>query len=605
MPYNGVGVFQRVYQWVQDAANGIFVDATRTDTDSNDIAAGLTNCITRDGQSPWLANIPAGGFKITGLALGTNSGDATNYGQVFNSPAFNSPTAVASPPLGDNSLLLVTTALLNQTAFSAQLPAQPGTTTPYFLRTINGSAGWYYQSLRRSVRTTSTPIVTSDVTALITFTGSTNFTQVFSSASVLGVDFNCILQNASTGDVEVESAAAVSTTSTTSNSIAAGTAWTIPAGLAITAGDLIILRRTSDPFNQRIIGTVATYSGVNLTITAVHRIGSGTFTDWTITTRAPTAGIDGKAAYVMYPGEARQFQSDGTNIVSVVIAGYGMKRQISQIFVKPPGYKSHYARLLGPGSGGGGGGGGAAGTGGGTNIGGGGGGGGAGGSMGKLAEKMLPDSDIAESMPILVGAPSSGGAGGNGGIGDSTNAGGASSIGGASGAAGTTSIANAGDPAFMSATGGGIAAGGGNAGTNSAGTMPGGAAVAGAVATTGLNTYDGIQVGNTLAANSSTAGTSSTTAPGKAGGNGGNGTVAIGSPTATTAGGIGGAIQSTANVVGNAGVAPVGTAAPGQGGAGGGGGGASAASGGTSANGGAGSAGATGGVGQFELYGVV
>ena len=124
MPFSGTGVFVRVYQWVQDAANGIFVDATRTDTDSNDIAAGLTNCVTRDGQSPWLANIPAGGFKITGLANGVNTTDSVNYTQVFNNPTFVTPSATTSPPNGNNSLLLATTAFVNQVAFSSALPAQ-------------------------------------------------------------------------------------------------------------------------------------------------------------------------------------------------------------------------------------------------------------------------------------------------------------------------------------------------------------------------------------------------------------------------------------------------------------------------------------------------
>ena len=96
MPFNGAGLFTRIYQWVNDAALGLNVDATRTDTDSNDIAAGLSNCVTRDGQSPFLANIPAGGFKITGLLAGNSPADSTNYGQVFNNPTFVTPNASAS-----------------------------------------------------------------------------------------------------------------------------------------------------------------------------------------------------------------------------------------------------------------------------------------------------------------------------------------------------------------------------------------------------------------------------------------------------------------------------------------------------------------------------
>jgi len=46
-----------------------------------DFANGFANCVTRDGQSPALANIPMGGFKITGLAAGTTNGDAVRYEQ--------------------------------------------------------------------------------------------------------------------------------------------------------------------------------------------------------------------------------------------------------------------------------------------------------------------------------------------------------------------------------------------------------------------------------------------------------------------------------------------------------------------------------------------
>lgn len=124
MPFNGAGLFTRIYQWANDAVLGLNVDSTRTDTDSNDIAAGLSNCVTRDGQSPWLTNIPAGGFKITGLGDGVNPGDSTNYAQVFVNPVFTAPRALATPPVGDNSTLLATTAFATQLAYQAAIPGQ-------------------------------------------------------------------------------------------------------------------------------------------------------------------------------------------------------------------------------------------------------------------------------------------------------------------------------------------------------------------------------------------------------------------------------------------------------------------------------------------------
>ena len=82
MPFNGSGLFVRAYNWVQDKANGILVTASRMDGDSDGFATGLSNCMTRDGQSPATADIPMGGFKLTGLANGVAATDATTVGQV-------------------------------------------------------------------------------------------------------------------------------------------------------------------------------------------------------------------------------------------------------------------------------------------------------------------------------------------------------------------------------------------------------------------------------------------------------------------------------------------------------------------------------------------
>lgn len=182
MPYNGVGVFTRIYQWVQDAANGIFVDATRTDTDSNDIAAGLTNCVTRDGQSPWTANIPAGGFKITGLANGTNTTDSINYAQTFINPVFTAPSALASPPNGNNSLLLATTAFVNQVAFSTALPAQSlgflisNGTTASFSVTFTGFA--VNEVKGADIASAATINLTTATGNLVHVTGTTTITAI-------------------------------------------------------------------------------------------------------------------------------------------------------------------------------------------------------------------------------------------------------------------------------------------------------------------------------------------------------------------------------------------------------------------------------------------
>ena len=82
MPFNGSGVFTRLYSWVTDRANGIVVSADRTDAEDDGFAAGLSNCITKDGQQTITANIPFSNFKITGLGAGTVRTDAANLGQI-------------------------------------------------------------------------------------------------------------------------------------------------------------------------------------------------------------------------------------------------------------------------------------------------------------------------------------------------------------------------------------------------------------------------------------------------------------------------------------------------------------------------------------------
>jgi hypothetical protein len=153
MPWNGTGTFSRIYSWVTDAANGIFVRSDRMDTDSDDIANGISNCIAKDGQSTITANIPFSGFKITGLGTGSASTDAVNYGQVFSGGTFTNPTmlgtvtmsgattvTVPTATAGDNSTKAASTAFVQATAFSAALPTISAGVTDYFT-TNNGTTG--------------------------------------------------------------------------------------------------------------------------------------------------------------------------------------------------------------------------------------------------------------------------------------------------------------------------------------------------------------------------------------------------------------------------------------------------------------------------------
>ena len=76
MPFNGSGVFQRVRNWVADAAAGTKIRADYHDSEDDGFAAGLTNCITRDGQTIITQNIPFNSKRVTGLADPVNAQDA-------------------------------------------------------------------------------------------------------------------------------------------------------------------------------------------------------------------------------------------------------------------------------------------------------------------------------------------------------------------------------------------------------------------------------------------------------------------------------------------------------------------------------------------------
>lgn len=69
MAFNGSGVFQRIYNWVNDRDGGIKIQATRMDTEMDGFATGLSNVICRDGQSTTTDVIPfAAGINVAAAA---------------------------------------------------------------------------------------------------------------------------------------------------------------------------------------------------------------------------------------------------------------------------------------------------------------------------------------------------------------------------------------------------------------------------------------------------------------------------------------------------------------------------------------------------------
>ena len=80
MARNGSGTYNRA---VSPYTAGTTITAATVNSEMDDIATALTGSMARDGQSPATANIPMGGFRLTGLGNAIASTDAAAFGQVL------------------------------------------------------------------------------------------------------------------------------------------------------------------------------------------------------------------------------------------------------------------------------------------------------------------------------------------------------------------------------------------------------------------------------------------------------------------------------------------------------------------------------------------
>jgi hypothetical protein len=83
MAFNGSGTYSLPAG--NPVVTGTTISSTTTNNTNSDIATALTNCITRDGQSPATADLPMGANKLIDLADGSTAGDSIAYGQAYSS----------------------------------------------------------------------------------------------------------------------------------------------------------------------------------------------------------------------------------------------------------------------------------------------------------------------------------------------------------------------------------------------------------------------------------------------------------------------------------------------------------------------------------------
>jgi len=86
VPFNGSGSFSPPAADFPAVASTL-IESTKFNSVINDIALGLSTCLTTDGQSTVTANLPMGGQVFTGLGAGAANGQSLRYEQLFSTSA--------------------------------------------------------------------------------------------------------------------------------------------------------------------------------------------------------------------------------------------------------------------------------------------------------------------------------------------------------------------------------------------------------------------------------------------------------------------------------------------------------------------------------------
>lgn len=172
MPFNGSGTFTPASP-SYPAVAGTVIQAADRNTLDEDFASGLSNCITRDGQSPPTADINWGGRKLTGLGDAVADGQALNWGQVFDA---------AAPPTFPANTLLTSFRTTGRVGFgAAALPTLIGVSNELNITGGVGAYGYHASGTIQSDVTNQAAYyrsVASTAAAAFTLTNLSHYTAV-------------------------------------------------------------------------------------------------------------------------------------------------------------------------------------------------------------------------------------------------------------------------------------------------------------------------------------------------------------------------------------------------------------------------------------------
>jgi len=119
MSRNGSGTFNLTAG--NPVVSGTTISSTWANTTLSDIANGLTQSISADGQTPITGSLQMNSNKLTGLAVGTTTGDSVEYSQL--AALLVSPTIVGDLTVTGNGTFQGTGFVLVSKGTTAQRPA--------------------------------------------------------------------------------------------------------------------------------------------------------------------------------------------------------------------------------------------------------------------------------------------------------------------------------------------------------------------------------------------------------------------------------------------------------------------------------------------------
>lgn len=96
MPFDGNGNYTPVGAPDFPAVPSTIIRASQYNNAILDVATALSMCVTRDGQSPALSNLPMNGYRLTGLGEPAALGDSLAYGRtvkISTGPSGNRPAS--------------------------------------------------------------------------------------------------------------------------------------------------------------------------------------------------------------------------------------------------------------------------------------------------------------------------------------------------------------------------------------------------------------------------------------------------------------------------------------------------------------------------------